>query len=197
MIYARQSKLPGVFFALVRKLLVCDRCPKIKHECMIMVIPTICQFSYARVVLFSLVLFVLAPLNACEKTPPEYTKFFGLDSDKQEELARKFPIEKQIEYYLAGKRYVHPPESTLLPIISEQGQAAIPALLDRINREDSDSQKVHLLEVFRYMQVFHYDLRRDQKVIDDLRGVVSRMKDLNRKARAEELLTGIAENRKP
>jgi hypothetical protein len=150
---------------------------------------------FAHGALFSLLMLSVVLTINCESVPPEYNAFFSLDWDQQIAKAEKFPIEKQIEYYLAGKKYVHPPSSTLLRVIAKQGKAAIPALLERIKKEDRDSGKIYLLEVFRNIHDFHYDLRGEKEVLAQLQDVVSRMG--NRKARGEEILTDIVENRPP
>lgn len=158
--------------------------------------PTI-PLTPSHPILFTLLFFCIAWLEACEPVPREYKAFFALDWDRQREEAKKFPLEKQIDYYLAGKKYVHPPSSLLLYVIAEQGKSAVPALLLQMKNENSDSAKVHLLEVVRNIHAFHDDLRGDKEVIKQLRGVVSGIKDAARKARAEEMLTDIIENRRP
>ena len=150
-----------------------------------------------RSILFTLLFFGIALVKGCEPVPNEYKAFFALDSDRQREEAKKFPIEKQIDYYLAGKKYVHPPSSILLYVIAEQGKSTVPALLIRMKNEESDSAKVHLLEVVRNIHAFHDDLRDETEVIEQLRVVVSEIKDAARTARAEAMLNDIIENRRP
>lgn len=71
-------------------------------------------------------------LKGCQSIPPEYDAFFAQDLEQQRQQARGFSVEKQIEYYLAGKRYVHPPSSTLLHVIAERGKEAVPPLLKKM-----------------------------------------------------------------
>ena len=67
------------------------------------------QIERTRTLLFSVLLFGTALVNACESVPPEYKAFFTRDWARQKEEARKFPTEKQIDYYFAGRKYVHLP----------------------------------------------------------------------------------------
>ncbi len=134
-------------------------------------------------------------VKGCESVPPEYSAFFKLDWEQQREQARTFPIEKQIDFYLAGKKYVHPPSSTLLYVIAERGKSAVPDVLNRMESEQSDAAKLYLLEVIHNIHSFHDDLSGEKDVIENLRVVVSEMNDPNRKAKAEEILTEIAKSR--
>ena len=155
------------------------------------------KHKYGRTILPVLFIFGSLLVNGCEPVPSEYKAFFTLDWERQQEEARKFPIEKQIDYYLAGKKYVHPPSSTLLYVIAERGKSAVPALIVRMKNERSDSAKLHLLEVVRNIHDFHENLSREKEIIEQLQEIVVGMSDANRKATAERMLTDIVENRSP
>lgn len=155
------------------------------------------QLTPGRMVLFGLLLFGIASVKGCEPVPPEYQAFFAQDWDQQREEGKKFSIEKQIDYYLAGRKHVHPPSSIMLYVIAERGKSAVPALLERMRKENSDGAKEDLIEVVRNIHDFHDDLRSEKETIEQLRTVVSGMKDAKRKARAAEMLTDIIENRRP
>jgi len=155
------------------------------------------QVNTLRSLLFGLVFLGVAFTQACQPVPAEYKTFFSQDWERQKEQAKTFSIEKQIDYYLAGRKYVHPPSSTLLYVIAEHGKAVVPALMERMKNEPSDAAKVDLMEVIRNIHDFHDDLSGDKDVIGQLRSIISKIQDPPRKARAEELLTDIVENRKP
>src|SRR5688500_5233239 len=72
-----------------------------------------------------IVLLSIGLLKACKSIPPEYDAFFAQTPERQREEAKGFSVEKQIEFYLAGTRYIHPPSSTLLCVIAESGNEAI------------------------------------------------------------------------
>lgn len=48
-------------------------------------------------------------LAGCNSVPPEYQAFFDLSPEQRREKMEQFPIDKQIDYYLAGMTYTHPP----------------------------------------------------------------------------------------
>ena len=139
----------------------------------------------------------LGLLKDCNSTPPEYEAFYAQSWDKQREEAKNFPIEKQIDYYLAGRRYFHPPYQSLLPLIAERGKAAVPPLIEKMKRTDSDPARMDLLDVVVNIDEFHVDLSEDKPLLDDLKGVVDRMTDLDRKAKAQAVLKEIVENKRP
>lgn len=136
-------------------------------------------------------------LNNCNSTPPEYKKFYAQSWDQQRQEAKNFPIEKQIDYYVAGRRYFHPPYQSLMPLIAEQGKAAVPPLIEKMKQTDRDYLRVELLNVVVNIDEFHVDLSDDKPLLDGLRGVVNQMTDLDRKAKAEALLKEIVENKRP
>jgi len=135
--------------------------------------------------LLSIVLF-----KGCNRTPPEYEVFFTQDWDTQEKQAKAFPIEKQIEYCLAGRRYVHPPNHIVFYIIADQGKAAVPSVIERMKHAE-DSDKFELLDLIHNIHQFHDDLSTDKQVIDQLTTIVAGMTDAYRKGKAEAMLTDI------
>src|SRR6185295_13952381 len=129
--------------------------------------------------------FSIGLLKDCNSTPPEYEAFYAQSWDKQREEAKNFPIEKQIDYYVAGRRYFHPPYQSLLPLIAERGKAALPPLLEKMKQADSDSVRLDLLGVVNNIDEFQVDLSDDKPLLDELTGVVDRMTDVDRKAKAQ------------
>jgi len=140
--------------------------------------------------------FSIGLLKDCNSTPPEYETFYAQSWDKQREEAKNFPIEKQIDYYVAGRRYFHPPYQSLLPLIAERGKAAVPPLLEKMKQADSDSVRLDLLGVVNNIDEFQVDLSDDKPLLDELTGVVDRMTDVDRKAKAQAILKEI-ENKRP
>jgi len=140
--------------------------------------------------------FSIGLLKDCNSTPPEYETFYAQSWDRQREEAKNFPIEKQIDYYVAGRRYFHPPYQSLLPLIVERGKAALPPLLEKMKQADSDSVRLDLLGVVNNIDEFQVDLSDDKPLLDELTGVVDRMTDVDRKAKAQAILKEI-ENKRP
>ena len=140
--------------------------------------------------------FSIGLLKDCNSTPPEYETFYAQSWDRQREEAKNFPIEKQIDYYVAGRRYFHPPYQSLLPLIAERGKAAVPPLLEKMKQADSDSVRLDLLGVVNNIDEFQVDLSDDKPLLDELTGVVDRMTDVDRKAKAQAILKEI-ENKRP
>lgn len=136
-------------------------------------------------------------LQKCNSTPPEYETFYAQSWDRQREEAKNFPIEKQIDYYVAGRRYFHPPYQSLLPLLAERGKAAVPPLIEKMKQADSDSVRLDLLGVVANIDEFHVDLSDDKPLLAGLKGVVDQMTDLGRKAKAEAVLKEIVENKHP
>jgi hypothetical protein len=136
-------------------------------------------------------------LIGCEPTRPEYAAFFTQDVEQQRKQAKGFPVEKQIDYYLAGKRYVHPPSSVLMYVIAERGKEAVPPVLKKMKEADNDSDRLELLDVIWNINEFHAKLNDDETLIAELRGVVSKIQDPQRKPAAERMLKDIVGNRSP
>jgi len=147
--------------------------------------------------MFPLLLGVVTLASCQLKTPPEYREFLRLPPDQQRERMRTSPIDKQIDYYLAGTTYVHPPLLGLRDVIASRGKEAIPALMKRLKEEKKDYHKMDLMLVFSSMHLFYYDLRGETEVIELLKEVAANMETPEDKARAEEMVKDIVENRPP
>jgi hypothetical protein len=129
--------------------------------------------------------------KSCDRTPPEYEAFFTQDWDTQRQQAKEFPIEKQIEYCLAGKRYVHPPNHIVFYVIADQGKDAVPPIVARMKRAEDNNDKLELLDLVRNIHEFHDDLSNDKQLIDQLTAIVGGITDPDRKPKAEAMLTQI------
>ena len=146
--------------------------------------------------IFALVLSLGLSKN-CNSTPPEYEAFYAQNWDGQREEAKTFPIEKQIKYYLAGKRYFHPPYYTVLYVIADQGKKALPPLIENMKHADNDYVRMDLMEVVLNIHEFHASLSDDKEVIDQLTMVVGTMTDQERKVKAQAMLKEIIDNKRP
>ena len=135
--------------------------------------------------------FSLGIFKSCNRTSPEYEAFFAQDWDTQRQQAKEFPIEKQIEYCLAGKRYVHPPNYIMFYVIADRGKQAVPPVIAKMKRAENDSDKLELLDLVLNIHEFHDDLSSDKQVIDQLTAIVGSITDPDRKAKAEAMLTDI------
>lgn len=144
----------------------------------------------AYVVGVLLLLLSIGLFQSCDRTPPEYEAFFTQNRDAQREQAKRFPIEKQIEYCLAGRRYVHPPNHVVFYIIADRGKEAVPAVIERMKRAE-DSDKLELLDLVLNIHEFHDDLSNEKSVIDQLTAIVGGMTDQDRKVKAEAILSDI------
>ena len=133
----------------------------------------------------------------CNSTPPEYEAFYDQNWESQRQQAKTFPIEKQIEYYLAGRRYFHPPYHTLLYVIADRGKEALPPLIEKMKHADNDYVRMDLMEVVLNIHEFHVSLSDDKEVIDQLTVIVGSMTDPERKVKAEAMLREIIDNKRP
>lgn len=147
-------------------------------------------FRPMSAVLLCVVLCILSPVG-CNSIPPEYRAFIELSPERQREVMEGLPIEKQIDYYLAGVTYTHPPLLGLGDHIAKRGKEAIPALVKRLKDEDKEFRKVALIEVFEDMDRFYYDLTGNQEVIEALKKTTAQLKDPSHRARAEGLTDSI------
>ena len=155
-------------------------------------------FSKAAHVVGVLALAVaISLLKNCDSTPPEYEAFYAQSWESQRQEAKGFPLEKQIDYYLAGRRYFHPPYHSLLPLIAERGKVAVSPLLEKMQQVDDDYARMDLLDVVLNIDEFHVDLSDDKPIIDELTGIIARMKDVDRQTKAQAVLKEILENKRP
>lgn len=129
--------------------------------------------------------------KSCNRTPPEYEAFFTQDWDTQREQAKGFPIDKQIEYCLAGRKYVHPPSIIVFHVIADRGKEAVPPVIERMKRAEDDNDKLELMDLVLNIHEFHDDLSHDKQVIDQLTAIVAGITDPDRKVKAEAMLADI------
>ena len=149
-----------------------------------------CAFGITGIVVFILCL-MLTP--ACNRIPSEYREFLNLSIENQHAELRKFPIDKQIDYYLAATTYVHPPAMELGDVIASRGKEALPFLVKSLREEKKEHRQISLMHVFEEMNRRYYNLKDEQEALDLLKEVTAKMED--HKARAERILAVILENR--
>jgi hypothetical protein len=126
--------------------------------------------------------------------PGEYKWFFDLSPEQQHAQMKKFPIDKQVDYYLIGMGYVHPPKMGLAEDIAEQGKEALPYLTKRLQEERDDGNREDIIYIFKEMSLFHYDLRNEKEVLRVLNETIATMKD-PWKQRSQETLNEILAGR--
>lgn len=152
----------------------------------------ILRSTFRSVGVFASVLCLIAVVD-CNRTPPEYKEFLNLPIEHQRAKLRTFPIDKQIDYYLAATSYAHPPELELGDIIASEGKEAVPYLVKRLGEEKQEHRQISLMYVFEHMNRFDYNLKDEGETLDLLKEVVANMTD--HKAEAERVLGDILENR--
>lgn len=140
---------------------------------------------------------VVSVFTGCRsQIPAEYQEFFELSPNQQNEEMRRLPLDKQIDYYLAGVTYRHPPMLGLAENIARHGREAIPFLLQRLREERDERQQVYIMYVFKHMhQREYHNLSNEMEVIELLRTVTANMRDSDYKDRGEETLRVIVEGR--
>ncbi len=122
--------------------------------------------------------------------PAEYAKFLDLPSREQEARFKEFPIDKQVDLYVHAM-YVEPPKTVFVRYLASNGKRAIPHILARLEREQSDTAKANLIYVFKEMHEYHVSLRNEGDTITALERVVGNMGDDYNKRKAEEYLQAV------
>jgi hypothetical protein len=135
----------------------------------------------------------LIVLPSCNRIPPEYREFLNLPIDHQRAQLRTYPIDKQIDYYLAATTYVRPPERELGDVVASNGKEAVPFLVKRIKEETQEHRQMSLMYVFGEMNRRYYDLKDEKEALETLKYVTANMSV--QKASAERVLADILENR--
>jgi hypothetical protein len=78
----------------------------------------------------------------------EYDTLTGAKSPAEaEELFSAYPIEKQIDIYLFGLKYVEPGDSSTQKFLVKGGAAKLPTIIHRIQDANGDFDKAYLMEV--------------------------------------------------
>lgn len=133
----------------------------------------------------------------CGSVPPEYETFLELPSNQQRDELRKFPPEKQLEYYFAGLKYMHPGNKGLADVIAERGKSALPFLIDRLRKEKSERNKAEIIFIFEVMHVSYYNLKDEGEVLSLLEETKADAEWPELRRKSEEALKLIRENKAP
>lgn len=82
-----------------------------------------------------------------------------------------YPMERQIDLYLAAMTKLHPPDLALADVLASHGDEIIPLLRERIHEESGAGlKKLHLIDVFVRMQErAYFDVSSDSEVMSFLR----------------------------
>lgn len=126
-------------------------------------------------------------------TPPEYKKLFYLPQEQQEERFKQFPLDKQVDIYTYAM-YVEPPLTRYARYLGGSGKKVLPVLVARLEAEESDTAKAHLIYAFQEIHERHYSLRTEKETVDSINRVIRNMKDDYRKRQCEEYLKVIKES---
>ena len=90
--------------------------------------------------------------------------------------------------------YVEPPLTRYAGYLGGSGKNLLPVLLARLEAEESDTAKAHLIYAFQEIHERHYSLRTEKNTVDSITRVVSNMKDEYRKKQSEEYRKVIKES---
>jgi hypothetical protein len=140
--------------------------------------------------------FVFA-LSGCNRIPPEYRAFLELPISEQHKVMRDLPIDRRIDYYLAGMHYMAPPAIGLADDIAQEGKQALPALMERLRELKSESDQDHIIYIFRVTHSRYYKLTGEIDTLRLLQQTVDNMKDPGHKANGEITLRFIHTNQLP
>lgn len=130
-------------------------------------------------------------MAGCNSVPSEYRAFFDLSAAQRKEQMEKFPINKQIEFFLAGETYGRPPLRLGEPI-AKKGKEAVPFLLEKLGREDKEFRQLAIINVLEEMNKYYYNLKDEKDAIKTVREVAVNMKNPQLKAQAEQALESIS-----
>ena len=104
---------------------------------------------------------------------PKLCKDYYITKHAREPL-ENYPIEEQIDIYLCGYRYLHPPNGDHRAL-ARNGVNILPLLLDRLERAEDDNTRWALFLVFRDIGRFQLDLRRHPRVLAALQRSTEQM----------------------
>lgn len=151
--------------------------------------------SYFRIIVTVAVALLGTGWSKCgSATPPEYKKLFSLPQEQQEERFKQFPLNTQVDIY-SYAMYVEPPLTRYAGYLGANGKKVLPVLLARLEAEESDTAKAHLIYAFQEIHEHHFSLMTEKETVDSISRVISNMKDEYRKKRSEEYLKVIKESR--
>jgi hypothetical protein len=77
----------------------------------------------------------------------------------------RYPVEKQIDIYLFGLKYVEPDDSSAKKFLVNDGERRIPTIIQRVQDTDEEFDKAYLMEVISLIDKDCNCVSEDQKAI--------------------------------
>ena len=96
-------------------------------------------------------------------------EFFSLSARQREKLFITYPLDDQLNIYRCGMNR-RPPDTYLVAYIADRGEAAIPALLSKLEIEKEELSQLSIINIFEMMSVKGH-LRNRTDVISKIRRV--------------------------
>ena len=126
-------------------------------------------------------LFVFGPLtllicmlySTC-RPPEECRAFLDLPPQQRHDVFHAYPLDKQLDIYLCAMK-TEPPISDLANDIADQGEQAIPALVNKLKGAKSEVDQDDLIYVFEVMSDRRY-LRGRKDVVAEISNVIDSMR---------------------
>lgn len=134
-----------------------------------------------------------------EEQDPVIEAFLQKTLTEQASAIRDYPLEKQVELYLAAMMRKHPSDPALASVVAENGAAIVPILSRRLSEHegDGDIEKTRLVDVFVRMQrLGTYDVASDKKLMKVLEQQVAGIEGKFWKELSDEFLQRIRTHQK-
>jgi len=113
--------------------------------------------------------------STCPPRPPEQCRaFLQLPQQQRRAEFRGYPLDKQLDVYLCAMK-TEPPNSSLAYDIADQGEQAIPALVNKLKGTKSEVDQEYLIYVLEVMSDRSY-LRSRKDVVAEISNVIDSMK---------------------
>jgi hypothetical protein len=109
----------------------------------------------------------------------------------------KLPLDKRVDYYLAGMRYTAPPQIALADDVAAEGKRALPFLLKRLLEDKDERNQANVVLVFGVMHSRFYKLKNETEVLAALSQIISSMKKGSNRKRSEETMNFIRTDQLP
>ncbi len=126
------------------------------------------------VVLLSLC-FVFYTTGCNEEASQEHKMFFNQPLSKQHDEFLKLPIEKQFDIYIYAMTKRHPPDLAFADDIAEQGEKAVPFLIDKLKQENRESIQQKIIFVFERMARQKVNIKGDKALMALLENTIASM----------------------
>lgn len=140
-------------------------------------------------------LIILAiPLSACTGGEHEEAieTFLSKTLPERRLAILEYPLDLQVELYVAAMMRKHPPDLGLANSVARNGEKIVPFLVQRLKTETFDISKMELIDVFERMQNSGtYDVASDAKLMHFLEQQVLTIEHASSKKRSSDLLKRI------